>query len=100
MDQLEMHELDIEFDKTSIPTHYVNVADIRASPRNEIFVTVGSIFPPERAELDEAQESGRILVQPTFRFAMSYETAKMVMDVMTKQMEILEKLRGDGNNDC
>src|ERR1700726_4320826 len=98
MDQLEIHELDIIFDKTPIPVHYANVLDIRASPRNELFITVGSIFPPERAELDKAQEAGHFLVQPVFRFAMSYDTAKKVMDVMSKQMEILEKLRGEGND--
>jgi glucose/arabinose dehydrogenase len=97
MDQLEMLELDVKFDNTPIHTHYANVLDIRASPRNELFVTVGSVFPQERAELDEAQEAGRFLVQPTFRFAMSYDTAKKVMDVMEKQMEILEQLRGDRN---
>src|SRR5436309_12670890 len=81
-------------DDSSLPVPYVNIVSIRAG-LDDFFVTLGTVLPPEVANIEDLEAINSLKAQPIFRFAVSRSVLKQVIDVMqtvydqqTKQLEM------------
>jgi hypothetical protein len=79
----------------NLPTHYVNMADVRAG-REEFFLTLGTVIPSEITNSQDLEGIDHIDGYPLFRCAISRSAMKQIVDLVmvlyenqTKQIELL-----------
>ena len=75
-------------DASNLPLHHVNVVGIRFA-RDEFFVTLGVVMPPDPPEIAAAQQVGFLEAQPVFRFALSRETMEKFLAMLAPTTEEL-----------
>lgn len=73
-------------DASNLPIHHVNTLVLRAST-DEFFFTLGVVTPPDQTEMAAAAESGHLVAQPVFRFAVSRDTMTKFLAVMAGQYD-------------
>lgn len=79
-------------DASNLPIYHVNVMDLR-SGLDEFFFTLGVVEPPEQAEVEVAVETGEVVAQPVFRFAISRDTMEQFLALMVGQFDQQTTLR-------
>ena len=84
-------------DASNLPLHHVNVVGIRFA-RNEFFVTLGVVMPPDLPEIAAAQQVGYLEAQPVFRFTLSCETMEKFLAMAAGQYDQQTKLTDQLNS--
>lgn len=87
---------------SELPVHYVNIVNVRSGVE-EFFVTLGTAMPPEITDIKDLESIDTVKAQPLFRFAMSRQVMKDVIELMqriydqqTKQIEMMHTLQEKG----
>ena len=73
-------------DASDLPINHVNALVIRSGV-DEFFLTLGVVMPPDQAEVATAAETGHLVAQPVFRFAISRDTMAKFLAVMAGQYD-------------
>jgi hypothetical protein len=73
-------------DASNLPIHHVNALGLRAGS-DEFFLILGSVIPPDQAEIAAATEAGHLVAQPVFRFAISRDTMEKFLALMAGQYD-------------
>ncbi len=73
-------------DASNLPMHYVNALVVRAGV-DEFFCILGTVTPPDQAEMEAVVEAGHLVAQPVFRFAVSRETMEKFLVLMAGQYD-------------
>ncbi|MBV9688417.1 MAG: hypothetical protein JO202_01780 [Ktedonobacteraceae bacterium] len=66
---------------SELPVHYVNIVNVRAGV-DEVFITLGTVIPPEITDIRDLESLDTIKAHPLFRFAMSKNVMKQMIDLM------------------
>jgi hypothetical protein len=84
----------------NLPTHYVNVVNIRTG-QEEFFLTLGTAIPLDITDSKELEAIDSINAHPLFRCAISRSVMKQVIDLMTtlyknqtEQIKLLQASQG------
>ncbi len=87
---------------SELPVHYVNVVNVLGGGE-EFFVTLGIAVPPEITDIKDLESIDTVKAHGLFRFAMSRQVMKDVIEVMqrmydqqTKQIEMMRTLQEKG----
>jgi hypothetical protein len=90
---------------SELPVHYVNIVNVRGGSE-EFFITLGTAMPPEIADIKDLESIDTVKVHAIFRFAMSRQVMKDVIELMqriydqqTKQIEMMQTLQEKGGED-
>lgn len=87
--------LNIKFaDASNLPVSHVNAVSVH-SGTDEFFFTVGVAVPPSPEELAVVAETGHLIAQPIYRFAMSRDTMEKILQLMAEQFEQQTALRNE-----
>ncbi len=78
-------------DVSSLPLQHVNVVSIRFA-KDEFFITLGLVMPPDPPEVAAAQQAGYFEAQPVFRFALSRDTMEKFLAIAAGQYDQQTKL--------
>ncbi len=90
--------LDVRFaDASNLPLQHVNVVSIRFA-KDEFFITLGVVIPPDPPEIAAAQQAGYLEAQPVFRFAMSRDTMEKFLAIAAGQYDQQTKLTDQLND--
>lgn len=73
-------------DASNLPIQHVNALVLRAGI-DEFFFTLGVVMPPDQTEVLTATETGHLVAQPVFRFAISRDTMAKFLAVMAGQYD-------------
>jgi hypothetical protein len=83
----------------NLPTHYVNMADVRAG-REEFYLTLGTAIPSEITNSQDLEGIDHIDGCPLFRCAVSRTAMKQIIDLATvlyeNQTRQIEQLQLSG----
>ena len=73
-------------DASNLPVQHVNALAIRSSS-DEFFVTLGIVIPPDQSEVETAVNTGHLVADPVFRFAISRDTMAKFLGIMAVQYD-------------
>lgn len=89
-------------DDSDLPIHYVNVVNVRAG-LEDFFVILGTVMPPDIADINDLEDLDTLNAHPLFRFAVSRNVMKQILGVMqvvydqqTRQLEMLRAAQEEG----
>jgi hypothetical protein len=84
--------LDVRFaDASNLPLQHVNAVSIRFA-KDEFFIALGVVIPPDPPEIAAAQQVGYLEAQPVFRFAMSRDTMEKFLALAAGQYDQQSRL--------
>lgn len=85
--------LNVKFsDASNLPMQHVNA--MRINPGTDEFIfTLGVIMPPEQEEMAAVAESGYVMAQPVYRFAISRDNMEKFIELMVSQHKQQTALR-------
>jgi hypothetical protein len=71
-------------DASNLLVQHVNAMGIH-SGSDEFFFTLGVVVPPDQEEIAEVLETGHIVAQPVYRFAISRDNMEKFIELMEDQ---------------
>lgn len=107
MSQPELEPKPVKFattltDASNLPIYHVNILNVRNGV-DEFFITLGVAPPPDATELAAIMESGTVVGQPIFRFAISRDTMEQFLAVLAgqydQQTEFIKRLHEESNKE-
>ncbi len=79
--EMELKRLEVEFSENKGPVHFVNVFGVTEG-NGDYFIKLGSIMPYLSSE---AEESGKIEVQPLFVCAVTKSSMKAFIELLQSE---------------